>query len=490
MPINNGRSNSNHSQAQQIQLAKATKLIVVGIDFGTSTTKVMYRSAVDFNPPVHLVDFAHGHPKFPSYVMPSSIRLDSEYRLWFGDIAEVGYGKVFRSFKVCAACQVSAVACRGCHQNNLEKDPPLGRFKDGLIGFIPAHELMIYYLAWLLDIVNGAITHDQRDAVEPELQYNLGVPVAHLAAKPDLVDRFEWILHIALMLRGKIQQGISAAEARSHLIEVLPCSPLPPPAERNHRALPETAAAAIWLQKTADDEEITNYMLIDIGAGTTDITIYRYAQINSHTLPIYGANSVSVAGDNIDFSTIEWFANQSGTRIGNPSQLSSTLLQKMRCVKETLPRPNKPMEAVLGGKIFALDEQTYINEIVNPHAEAIYKSASETFREAYQLARRESHWQKIKIVLLGGGSRIVGMPRYFSDNHLRHFMKQQFVKPQIPDDVVMKSLTDFQLLAIAYGLAFPSAGFPGVQPPNQIQPLPPDKPKRDPEYNESALLSN
>lgn len=487
MPINNGQPNSNH---KHIALAKATKLIVVGIDFGTSTTKVMYRSAVDFNPPVHLVNFAHGHPKFPSFVMPSSIRLDSEYRFWFGDIAEAGYGKVFRSFKVCAACQVNAIDCRGCHQNNLEKDPPLGRFKDDLIGFITAHELMIYYLAWLLDIVNGVITYDQRNAVEPELQYNLGVPVSHLATKPDLVDRFEWILHISLKLRGKIQQGISAAEARSHLIEVLPASPLPPPAERNHRVLPETAAAAMWLQKTAADEEITNYMLIDIGAGTTDITVYRYAQINSHILPIYGANSVSVAADNIDFTTIQWFANQCGKKIGTLPQLSSALLQEMRCIKEALPRPNKPIEAVLGGRIFSLDEQTYIKEIVIPHAEAIYKTANETFREAYQLARRESHWQKIKIVLLGGGSRIVGIDRYFSDNHLRHFMKQQFTKPQIPDDVVMKNLNDFQLLAVAYGLAFPSAEFPDVQPPNRIQPLPLEKPKHESEYNENALLSN
>lgn len=39
-----------------------------------------------------------------------------------------------------------------------------------------------------------------------ELQYNLGVPVSQPDAKPDLADRFEWILYVAQVWGGKIQQ--------------------------------------------------------------------------------------------------------------------------------------------------------------------------------------------------------------------------------------------------------------------------------------------
>ena len=490
MPPNNSQTDSTHTQVPHSKIAKAIKRVIVGIDFGTSTTKAMYRP-VELGASTRLIDFAHGHRKFPSYAMPSSVRLDSEHRMWFGAIAEDGHGQIFRSFKVCVACQVGAISCRGCNQNDAEKNAlPLGRFADSLFGFITAYELMVYYLAWLLHEVDKIIRRELGEFVEPELQYNLGVPVAHLNAKPELVDRFEWILHTAVALRGKIQQGISAMQARSLLIEILPDSMLPPPDYRRHRALPETVAAAMWLQKNANGIDSTNYMLVDIGAGTTDITIYRYNQVNSDKLPIYGAKSVSVAGDNIDFSTIQWFARKYGVEIGNASQLPSALRQEIRCRKEILPRPDKPMEAVLGKKMIALDEQTYIREIVKPHAESIYTATNETFRDAYQLAHHVLQWPEMRIVLLGGGSRIVGMRQYFKDHRLRHFMEQHVLEQQIATNVDMTGVKDFQLLAVAYGLAFPFAEFPGVRMPNQIQPMQQDEPTQEPEYNENALLSN
>ncbi|MCG3120496.1 MAG: Cell division protein FtsA [bacterium] len=488
MSLSSSQSNLNHTQAAHAQVEREKKRIVVGVDFGTSTTKVMYRP-IELGAGTRLIIFAHGHPKFPPYVMPSSVRLDGEYKFWFGDIAEVGYGQVFRSFKVCVACQVNAIACRGCNQNNLEKKKPFGLFEDGMIGFISAHELMIYYLAWLLNIVDGAITYDQQGLFELGLQYNLGVPISHIAAKPELAERFEWILHTALALRGKIQQGILAAQARSYLIEALPDSILPPRTDRQHCAIPETSAVAMWLQKTINDDT-ANYMLIDIGAGTTDITIYRYAQVNPDTLPIYGANSIPVAGDNIDLSTIKWFAEKYGQEIKNPSLLSSALRQEVRHRKEFLPKPNRPLEAILGNRIIALDEQTYIEEIVRPHAESIYQAASETFRGAYQLARQESQWQEMKIVLLGGGSRIVGMRQYFKNCRLRNFMKQHLLEPCNPDNVDMACVNDFQLLAVAYGLAFPPAELLPPRPSNQIRPLLSYQPNQKAEYDENPMLNN
>jgi hypothetical protein len=490
MPSNISRTDSNHAQAPHVRVTRETKRIIVGVDFGTSTTKVMYRP-VELGGLTRLIDFVHGHRKFPSYAMPSSIRVDSEHRLWFGAVAENGEGQVFRSFKVCVACQVGAIVCRGCSQNNMEKDVlPLGRFADSRFGFIPAHELMVYYLAWLLQEVDNIIGKAFGESVTSELQYNLGVPVSHLNAKPELVDRFEWILHTAVAIRGKIQQGISVTEARASLIDALPTSILPQPGYRRHHALPETSAAAMWLQKTFNDSDLTNYMLLDIGAGTTDITIYRYSQVNPDGMPIYAANSIPVAADNIDFKTIQWFAQQFGLAIENSSQFPIVLLHEIRHRKEFLSKEDTSLEAILSNRIIALDKQTYVKDIVKPHAESIFRAASETFSEAYQRARHVSHWPKIKIVLLGGGSRILGMKQYVKEHHLRNFMEQHLVEPRIPANMEAADVNDFQLLAVAYGLSFPFLELPRLRMPNQILPMQQNRPDPEPEYHANPLLSN
>lgn len=483
MNVNTKDSNSNHTQGSHAQIKKEKKRIIVGVDFGTSTTKVMYR-AVELGEHPKLIYFNHSHRKFSSYTMPSTIRLDAEHQFWFGALAENGNSRVFRSFKVCVACQAGAIACRGCGQMGSENDMLRGCFADSILNFITAHELMVYYLAWLLYEIETIILQKLGEFDEPDFQYNLGVPVEHLNAKPELEDRFEWVLYAAVALRGKIQQGISAAQARSLLIEILPKSVPPQPDHRIHRALPETAAAALWLQKTAQNVDDTNYMLVDIGAGTTDITIYRYNSVNPDVLPIYGANSIAVAGDNIDYSTIQWFAKQCGAEIKNPYLLSPVLLQEMRLKKETLLKPNKPLGATIGMKEFRLDVKTYITEIVTPHAETIFKTLSDAFGLAYRKAHHASQWKEIYIVLLGGGSRISGMQDYFGMHRLRDFMDQRLFELPYP------GLEDSHLLAVAYGLAYPSVEFPSYRMPNQILPMQQIEQKREPEYNANPLLSN
>jgi hypothetical protein len=155
-----------------------------------------------------------------------------------------------------------------------------------------------------------------------------------------------------------------------------------------------------------------------------------------------------------------------------------------------LSKGDKSLEAILSNRIIALDKQTYVKDIVNPHAESIFKAASTAFSEAYQLARHVSQWPEIKIVLLGGGSRILGMRQYVIEHRLRHFMEQHLVEPRIPANVEPAGMNDFQLLAVAYGLAFPSLELPSPRMPNQILPMQQNGPDPEPEYNANPLLSN
>ncbi len=493
MTLHPNEFNSNIVDTRASHLTTDKRRIFVGLDFGTSTTKAMYRP-VERDARVQSLDFGHGNRRFPSYAMPSSIRLDPEKKLFFGVDAEDGPGVVFRSFKVCVACQTGAIACRGCNGKS-DHAQWRGRYDNGLSGFIPAHELMIYYLAWISKEVETIIRRKTSKFIDPELQYNLGVPISHLDSAPGLVDRFECILHHALALCGRFHQGISLDQARSLLIDALPDAVLPASEQRLHRALPETAAAAMWLQQAGVEKGITatSYLLIDIGAGTTDITIYRYDDANPDNLPIYAAKSVSIAGDDIDWSILKWFAHEFGISIERPSQVSAKLRQEVRRKKELLPTPDKSMEAIFGHRTSALNEENFVKKVVTPHAESIFKTASDAFSAAYKLAPRESQFPRLDIVMLGGGSKVTGIEPHFKRHKLRPFMvnmRQDVIEVQIPRGMEQFGANDFRMLAVAYGLSFPPAEFPKHRSSGDISPLQPNRSAPPPAYDDNPLLTN
>jgi hypothetical protein len=54
--------------------------------------------------------------------------------------------------------------------------------------------------------------------------------------------------------------------------------------------------------------------------------------------------------------------------------------------------------------------------------------------------------------------------------------EEQNLVPNAPKEFAQAGVSDFSLLAVAYGLAFPPPEIPDIRPPNQIQPLLPPTP--------------
>ena len=449
-----------------IKFEKPEKRIIVGVDFGTSSTKVMFRPLDDPASIVHLINFAHENRTYPSYAMPSTLRIDDKNQLWFGTLAEESEnGKVFRNLKLCVACQIGAVECRHCFNKNLEFGQEYFCFDDYFD--VPAYELVIYFLAWLFGILEREILNIFQNDFRLTIQYNIGVPVSHSNEKRNFIELFELIVFVADLLKGRIYQGIHFDKARSELIKILPRFQFPSVENRKHRAVPETVAAAMWLSKSAGDE-INNYLIIDIGAGTTDITLYRYSNTNYDKFPIYGTDCLALAGDDFLTEFIQWLSTQYQSK-----RLISTadIIKKVRDAINRLPSPSKSQKYTLGHTIIELDFDTYKEKILLENFNKIYQAVDKTFQSSYQKDKAQSKWSKMKIVLIGGGSKIPGIENLFKNRQLRPFIEQQFVEPNIPPNakIIMNNL-NFKFLVVAYGLSFPVAELPSIRWPEEIKP--------------------
>ena len=146
------------SQAERLPKRKVAraKLVNIGIDFGTSSTKVFMRDITARH--VYACAFPDALGSFGPFCWPSTIRIDSG-RLYFGTPAEsMNSGRAIRSFKICLACQHGLFRKEDCPTNQCLGDgDKFGEFN--LIGtdsqkttFQP-WELASLYLANLIDIL-------------------------------------------------------------------------------------------------------------------------------------------------------------------------------------------------------------------------------------------------------------------------------------------------------------------------------------------------
>src|ERR1035437_6559170 len=97
---------------QSVAKEKFDLPVNVGIDFGTSSTKVIFTNRQFV--PRHVCAFPDNPAGYPPVCLPSSVRVVSG-NVYFGDEAERrGGGVVYRSFKMCMACHPADGVCRDC----------------------------------------------------------------------------------------------------------------------------------------------------------------------------------------------------------------------------------------------------------------------------------------------------------------------------------------------------------------------------------------
>ncbi len=236
------------------------KTIVVGFDFGTHSTKVVFRERNQRNGRILQFDqSAEGYPRLAS---PSLVRCVGE-RLYFGTEALTRLeGTLYRSLKV--------DLLPGSTSRNVP--PPIGMD-------IPM--LVAAYFSWaFLKLSRRLPAESHRDAI---VHINLAAPMSHFE-NPHLKDKYLRIVQAAWKASEpslmSIDQGISISEVIQVLKPLLK-EPVRGSEHRHFVVLPETIAPVVSLGREPLMEP-GMYMIVDTGAGTTEMSVVYVGETGAY----------------------------------------------------------------------------------------------------------------------------------------------------------------------------------------------------------------
>lgn len=451
--------------------AKEKRLINVGVDLGTSYTKVSFRDLVEDES--YLIPLRPTRDGYERYILPSTVGL-ARGRLQFGleTLSEEQEGlRVFRSFKTCLACLAGIVDCRGCEPQYLGREDKRGRFKQAGFGELSSLEIAAYYLAYVMGYAKQYVTElypVQR--LDLSFNFNTAIPIAHLesGATRDLFERAAWI---GARMAGYLPQDVTWEGARS-FFNFLKSRPVPDESVRNSFVLPEPVAAVIaFLNSPAADDGL--YAIADCGAGTTDVSFFRRFTAGlgkEPRLSFYNCENLRIGGDDIDRAIAALIQQELPEAIWS----DSTYVLCARKAKEAgwedgLIPVNLPETQIL------LDGGT-VGKALEGVTGRLFEGYRRCWASAFEKEKSEGRWKEFRIFLLGGSLRLGGVRRALIR---RPWDRVQKVLPEglsLPADFscaddsapgVLEAHAD--LFSVVYGVSHHRAQYPQFYNPKDVR---------------------
>jgi hypothetical protein len=471
--------------------------INIGIDFGTSTTKVCLRENVglDEDAKLYRVELDPGR----GLLCPSLMVLGDGHAYFGGEAqARLGLSSClpFPHLKVCLACEADggrplsdcratcdgAGICRGVFA------PP---------GEVHATELAACFIAWVMATARERVPQELGDPAHCSFTYNVGVPVGQLEGAPAVKERYLRVVRAAERISGRVRQRMRFEDAVTLAREAL-AAPLDDRLERDTIQLCAEAGAAMVPYFVCPDTAEGLYALVDIGAWTTDISIFRLTDLiggdhaGDRTVEYYAACSYRGALNKVDeevTAAINRASEAESTR-GLRHSPSAVSVEQIRLCREAADytglerlgsRDARSLRA-----LFDVSRRSLAGEIL-----AAFKSVLKYAREK---APYQSHWMemqhptpgrphtyasnerrgKIKVYVAGGGAAegIVWSRIEEHDFARRPQLLQPLgLTPRLAPDVEIR-------FVVAEGLAFPKALWPTSFGPNAVPPF--ARPRRRP----------
>jgi len=217
------------------------------------------------------------------------------------------------------------------------------------------------------------------------------------------------------------------------------------------------AEAALWWPFRSPSIEAGPYVQIDIGAGTTNLSMFRLASTTvdgqwvRERIAFFGADSLPAGMDAIDRALADWKGQDEANCLA------------LRGVERSLFATRGAVVAV----------SSVLGNIHDAY-KAMVAKASATHMQAYAERQR---WRTHKIFFLGGGSEIPGITDWLRRSPLADNERYlHVVAPQEkPHDLSLGSGTAprgvLSHIAVAYGLANLSADLPKAETPREVPPM-------------------
>ena len=384
-------------------------VVVIGLDFGTSGTKVVVRR-LDKGRVASAVDFGTVLTGFSRFSLPSTVRLDGS-RLLFGDDAERHpKGIVFRSLKRTLMDTDGEVG----HPPSPELPPP-----QDLAAY--PHFLVAAYLGLVLRRVRELMA--QEYGADAEVFYNLDIPVSQLDGGP--VQRgFQTALDAAVDFAETADlclEDYSVLWAR--WVDVLGrgSTGLPDLEFKRWALVPESSAIVKGAEAALASilpNSLRYTAIVDIGAGTTDVGWFRWVTREEvDRIYFFSAQTCLVGCDEVDerLLIIAKASDNDKPHLFPAVRAAKRELAANRCVD-------------LGRECRSLAPGD-LGRAVEEVAGRCFEDYVRSFGEAYKRDRNSNNWKDIRVILVGGGSQLEG----FRDKFRFHPRSRQHVFNQYVD---------------------------------------------------------
>lgn len=447
------------------------KQIVVGLDFGTSGTKVVVRDL--WSNRAEPLMFADDSSTHAAFILPSSIRVD-EGRLYFADAAEDRRrsGQLFRGFKMCLACELGLNACQisQCPNNAFSE----GRFritKTCENSVLSAKDLTVWYLAYVQGRIAEYLHNRYGHAADLKVWTNIGAPIDQESVAGAKAE-FTRIAYLSQCLSNVVRNGIPLEDVIEAQTDLESKSlVVPDETERTIFVQPETATGLMaFLKSTAAAPGL--YAIVDVGAGTTDVSFFRLslpvrfgmstaqmqsAAMGTEKMAFYEAKTRMVGSANIDTAIAKILAKRSA--------LDHEILERARTIKETFDNWSTATSQTALSK-------TQFTAAAAPTVDAIFDVYRQTNCAAFKKEAIQSRWSNFSVFLLGGGTRLSLVQTKFRSCKPSHVNRRVTIERLAsPEDLKIGDRADFGILAIGYGLSYAPVEFPIIFRPPEVEPL-------------------
>lgn len=456
---------------RSVSVRQPVKQVVVGLDFGTSGTKVVIRDL--WNNRAEPLIFADGSSTHATFILPSSIRVDDGC-LYFGDAAEDRQrgGQLFRGFKMCMACELGLNICQipRCPNHAISE----GRFRitkasENLV--LSAKNLTIWYLAYVQGRIRQYLETRYGNAANLKVWTNVGAPIDQESVAGAKAD-FTRVAFLSQCLSTVVRNGIPVRDVMEAQSDLESKSLLvPDEAERTIFVQPETATGLMAFLKSTDAAPGL-YAIVDVGAGTTDVSFFRLsfpvrfgistapmhaAGMGSEKMAFYEAKTQMVGSANID--------NAVARLLASSNAFDHEILERARTIKETFDTWSATTSQTVVTR-------TQFTEAAVPTVDAMFDVYRRTNCAAFKKEAIQSRWDAFSVFLLGGGARLSLVQAKFKNCKPSHVNRRITIERlAAPDDLKIGDRVDFGILAIAYGLSYAPVEFPTIFRPPEVEPL-------------------
>ena len=428
-----------------IRRRKEPVFIQVGLDFGTSSTKIVYRQ-LGGRQALPLM-FGHELSNYPSFCLPSVAAINDQKQLLLG----VEAARLLENEPWDSGLRRLKVVVAGKYDSAFRDESSEDAFymyireRLGDSDSLSPETITAVYLADAMRLIRRKLSYlpEYRNQ-ELDIGFNICIPIDHvqnnqvcpvflkILAWAEIIER-KWTnesdgfnpLVFAQEVESEADYGPADGFTRS---------------DQDSRvfAVPEAVAeSASYLTSLQRQEGI--HAIVDLGAGTTDVSIFNLKDEAHDMKPYwYAAGNIPKGCNNIE----KVIANDLAIRHKSYSA---------RAVTEAL--------LSLDGQELPQNSGSLYRGIRH-ELEQIHRSTYRVWAAAYKRRRLESHWYEVQVFMSGGGANTPHVEDVFRVPWWQQLQSRFITYPvrRLPEPEDYNSINGqapFQRLAVAYGLSRP-----------------------------------